>query len=535
VIACAKQSILLLLTALCHFQVQNYFIERLRRSRFVPIQIREILYFVPMYDGRKEIFMKIKLNREQVMDKIYACWLGKNIGGTMGAPYEGKQEMQDINGFATKKGEPLPNDDLDLQLIWLTAMEETGPHALSANVLADYWLMYIPPHWNEYGVGKNNAQHGIIPPMSGEFCNEEWKHSNGAWIRSEVWACMTPGFPNIAVKYALMDACVDHGISEGTYAEMFTASLESLAFFESDIRTLVENALTYIPKNCRVARSVNLVLSEYDKKTPWREVRELIVKDNEDLGWFQAPANVAYTVLGLIYGEGDFKKSMIYAIDCGDDTDCTGATCGAILGITQGTKGIPEDWREYIGDRIISLAVDRGSIWNLPNSCTEMTERVAQMIPSVLKANGVYMEFTDGETEYNEEEALAILKDISDDFIHRCPNSFEIRNLHVQAVLECPDGITVRANEDFKFRIVFKNLKYRPKHLQLSAFLPEGWTADYSRMVYLSHVTPNTDGRTVAEFVVHVGEKVDAMNRIYIHADSVNYTAPLTLPLVVVG
>ena len=59
----------------------------------------------------------IVFDRAKIKDKIYACWLGKNIGGTMGTPYEGRTEMQDIQGFATAENVVLPNDDLDLQLI----------------------------------------------------------------------------------------------------------------------------------------------------------------------------------------------------------------------------------------------------------------------------------------------------------------------------------------------------------------------------------------------------------------------------------
>ena len=72
----------------------------------------------------------MKLNFKEYKDSVYACWVGKNIGGTMGTPYEGRREVLDIKGFATAPGEPLPNDDLDLQLIWLHAMESTGPYQL---------------------------------------------------------------------------------------------------------------------------------------------------------------------------------------------------------------------------------------------------------------------------------------------------------------------------------------------------------------------------------------------------------------------
>ena len=63
-----------------------------------------------------------------------------------------------------------------------------------------------------------------------------------------------------------------------------------------------------IPADCRVARSVNIVLDAYHSGKTWKEARELLVEDSADLGWFQAPANVGYVVVGLLYGEGDFKK-----------------------------------------------------------------------------------------------------------------------------------------------------------------------------------------------------------------------------------
>ncbi len=61
----------------------------------------------------------MKIDFEKYKDKVYACWTGKNIGGTIGAPYEGKREILNVTGFTTKPGQPLPNDDLDLQLVWL--------------------------------------------------------------------------------------------------------------------------------------------------------------------------------------------------------------------------------------------------------------------------------------------------------------------------------------------------------------------------------------------------------------------------------
>ena len=52
---------------------------------------------------------------------VRGCWMGKNIGGTLGAPFEGKTEINDVDFYVQKDlfGSPEPNDDLDLQLLWL--------------------------------------------------------------------------------------------------------------------------------------------------------------------------------------------------------------------------------------------------------------------------------------------------------------------------------------------------------------------------------------------------------------------------------
>ena len=111
--------------------------------------------------------------------------------------------------------------------------------------------------------------------------------------------------------------------------------------------------------------------------------------EDPELGWFQAPANVAYAIIGLLYGEGDFKKSLNIAVNCGDDTDCSAATAGSILGIIGGTKVIPADWQEYIGDGIVTVAINRGACGWIPLTCTALTDTILSMHPVMLKGKNV--------------------------------------------------------------------------------------------------------------------------------------------------
>ena len=42
---------------------------------------------------------------EKLKSQITGCWLGKNIGGTLGAPFEGTKEILDLTFYTQKSGQ----------------------------------------------------------------------------------------------------------------------------------------------------------------------------------------------------------------------------------------------------------------------------------------------------------------------------------------------------------------------------------------------------------------------------------------------
>ena len=480
----------------------------------------------------------MKLNFETYKDKVYACWIGKNIGGTMGAPYEGVRSTLDIKGFATKPKEVLPNDDLDLQLVWLHAIEQEGPKKITAELLGDYWLSYLVAYCGEYGVARKNMERGVTPPLCGDSKNNNvLKTSNGAWIRTEVWATLAPASPDLAVRYAIEDSKVDHGVEEGTYAAMFVAAVESAAFVVSDVRKLVEIGLAKIPAECRMARSIRLLLKCYDEGKTWLEARNAVFEENADIGdgWFQAPSNVSYAMLGILYGEGDFKKSMLTAINCGDDTDCTAATVGSILGIMNGTAGIPKDWSEYIGDDIITLFINGCVSLPVPANCTDLTARVVKLAPFVLYANrasfGTVVELVDGETEVSQKELdifpLPYGQSEESDLMRRSvaslkPHTFTVDCGCVTAIVTVENGSDVRANEEKKLTVSFiNNVKAygnQPHNVRVGLSLPEGWIAEETDFeVYVSDwrsLTRSTCQSIPVTLTVKAPESIPSVNEI---------------------
>lgn len=487
----------------------------------------------------------MNLNREIYRDKVYACWIGKNIGGTMGAPYEGKHEMNDIKGFVTKPNEVLPNDDLDLQLVWLQAVEKTGIAGLNAERLGEFWLSYITPYWNEYGIGKTNMRQGIQPPISGESFND-WKHSNGAWIRTEIWASLAPGVPDLAMKYAYEDACVDHGTGEGTVAAMFVAAIESAAFVVNDLNRLLDIGLSKIPEISRLAQSIRTVRKCHADGMDYREAREVIRLQNADIGngWFEAPSNVTYAVLGLLWGECDFKKSMIYAINCGDDTDCTAATVGSILGIMGGTKAIPEDWRAYIGDAIVTTSIAHCSIRRpfIPKTCTELTDRVLAQVDSVLLVNKTGVTVTDAADEIPSDIGDSILADdkAAKALCARKPYTFEHTFAYAKALVALQGEPRIAPEERFKVHVRFENQTYPycniPYVLRFRWLLPEGFRVEGPKSAILPESDAHTrDAAVEADFTIVAPAEVEAVNRIVLEALADGRSTAGYLPVTLLG
>lgn len=494
----------------------------------------------------------MKLNFETYKDKVYACWVGKNIGGTMGGPYEGVRKTLDVQGFATKQNEVLPNDDLDLQLIWLHAVEFEGPRNITADVLGEYWLSFITGYWNEYGIARLNMEKGIVPPVCGDAHND-WKHSNGAWIRTEVWATLAPAYPDLAVRYAIEDAKVDHGMGEGTYAAAFVAALESAAFVVSDVRRLIEIGLSKIPADCRMAQSVRLVMQCYDEGKTWLEARNAVLEANADIGdgWFQAPSNVAYVVLGILYGNGDFKKSMITALNCGDDTDCTAGTVGSILGIMYGSAGLPKDWCEYMGDEIVTGTINTCLSWPRIKTCTQLTEKVVSLAPSVLRFNQMNaqkVEIVDDKTEFSPEEidkfGLPYGKNEETDAMRASlfgmkPDTFQVKLAYATAIISYENGVDIAPNEEKKISVqIINNVKAygnKPNTIRVKVWLPEGFEADKKEFdIFAPHWTPFTPDCISEKVVITVkaGENVKATNKVLLEIGAIDRYTQAFAPVI---
>ena len=290
--------------------------------------------------------------------------------------------MQTLTFYDPLPSKSAPNDDLDLQLAWLKCLEDRGVD-ITCGDLADYWVKYLSAYpWNEYGFCRRNLGRGLRPPVSGCFENY-YIDEMGSPIRSEIWACIAPGDPQLAAALAWHDAVLDHAGGEGVYGEMFWAALESAAFVLDAPKTLIAIGLNMIPIWSRISRVIRDAAWCHENNVPWDEARERILRSFGHHNPCHAPQNHGFTILGWLYG-ADFGDKLCKAVNCGYDTDCTGATLGSVLGILGGTAGIPARWREPVGEAIV-LHKFTGDC-DAPADVAELTARTEavarQMLPT---------------------------------------------------------------------------------------------------------------------------------------------------------
>lgn len=451
----------------------------------------------------------IRLSEEEYYRKAYGAWLGKNVGGTLGEPVEGRKEQLDLSFYpelpaefdtsdidhypdSTDDGEPTPlaNDDLDLQLVWLHALEQYGAD-LTATDLGREWVDHVFFPYNEYRYALANLRRGIDPPVSGRFNNDFYNDCMGAPIRSEVWALVAPAAPGVAAAYAHEDAVVDHAGGEGVYGEMFNAALESAAFVEDDPHRLVEVGLSYVPDDCRVARAVSDVVDWHREGHDWETTRRFVLDEYGHPDMTNAPQNLAFVVLGWLYGEG-FGDALLHCVNCGYDTDSSGATLGALLGILGGRDGIPDRWVEPVGHSVVTRPQVRG--FPAPDDLGELTDRTLAVAREVIAVRDLPVSIERGGSTAVPEGTVDSFRAPEGGvdprpFRERGPSTVTVplpRGSRADATLVVEvtfgDGnpaVARHASRDL--RVAVENASSEPQRGELAIDVPDGWDGPAAR------------------------------------------------------
>lgn len=307
----------------------------------------------------------ITLTKQQLQNKIKGGWAGQTIGVTFGGPYEFRfqgsfigdyQPLLWYNGYLKKTMTDNPGlyDDLYMDLTFVDVFEKSGLNApldsfANAYAHAGYML------WHANQAGRYNILHGIKAPMSGNWINNPHADCIDYQIESDFAGLMSPGMPNTAS--AISDK-IGHimNYGDGWYGGVYIGAMYALAFASNDINYIVSEGLKTVPKQSEFYQCINDVINWHKKypadwKQTWLEVQK---KWANDIGCpdgvfspfnIDAKVNAAYVVMGLLYGDKDFTKSLEISTRCGQDADCNPSSVGEIVGAVLGYDKIPGYWK----------------------------------------------------------------------------------------------------------------------------------------------------------------------------------------------
>lgn len=321
-------------------------------------------------------------------ERVYAGVLGKMIGVYLGRPFEAwsyeriMAELGEITYYVNDRLDWKPplvvtDDDLAGTFTFLRALPDYGNSLdLTPAQIGQSWLNYIIEQrtilwWGGMG---NSTEHtaylrlkrGIPAPKSGSIAlnGKIIAEQVGAQIFIDGWAMVAPGDPALAADLARRAASVSHD-GEAIYGAQVVAAMEAQAFVEADINKLIDCGISFIPKESVICRMISDIREWHAAEEDWHKTRARIAAqygyDSYGGACHMVP-NHALIVLGLLYGDDDFQKSMLVVNTAGWDTDCNAGNLGCLLGIKNGLAGLDAgpDWRGPVADRLFLATADGG-------------------------------------------------------------------------------------------------------------------------------------------------------------------------------
>ena len=314
-------------------------------------------------------------------EKVYAGFLGMNIGIRLGAPLESsiwtyehiREAFGDITGYVKDYKTFAADDDANGPVFFLRALiDDAKDRPLTAQDVARAWLNYSREGvgmfwWGGYGVSTEhtaylNLKSGIPAPRSGSAGQNGivLAEQIGGQIFIDTWGLVSPGRPHEAAELGQTAASVSHD-GNGLWGARFLCACIAKAFETQDIQEILDAGLAEIPERCTyrdVAEAVRAFHREHPEN--WRACREMLQRE---WGYDRYPGNchiipnAGVCVMALLYGGGRFGRTVEIAAMSSWDTDCNAGNVGTILGVACGLPGLPLHYRVPINDVIICSGV----------------------------------------------------------------------------------------------------------------------------------------------------------------------------------
>ena len=306
--------------------------------------------------GADNLDKSVELSAEVLRDKIRGGLLGQLLGNLNGLEHE----MQYINepGDVEEYTPALPegartDDDTDLEWVYIVAMQHNNTIMLPPHLIVQLWKERINKRiWCSNQYARQLMDIGFEPPLTGSIVFNPWADFNisGQFI-CESFGLLAPGMPQTAARIGLNYTRVTIDAEPAQTTQLFT-SMIATAFITDEIDNILEAGLKAVDENCAIRQIVTDVC-QWHRLYPgdWRTTRRLVKEkysryDGEMRDRNGYELNTASTIAALLYGEGDFVKTLITAFNFGWDADNNAATAGTIIGVIKGYRWMmKQNWK----------------------------------------------------------------------------------------------------------------------------------------------------------------------------------------------
>ncbi|MFE4456934.1 ADP-ribosylglycohydrolase family protein [Nocardia tengchongensis] len=250
----------------------------------------------------------------ELLDRIHGGWLGRRLGRTT-------------------------DHEVDYAVLGLHLLERRGLDFDPDDVAAE-WLERLPflQTYTAERVAYRNLIDGFAPPDTATYRNpyREWI---GALARADIHGYTHPGRPRRAAAAAARDASISH-TGNGSWAAMWAAALIAAAFTDPTPAAALATAATVIPARSRLAVALSEVLADHARGDSWEQAATAIHTRHAHYNRLHAIGNACLIAAGLLWGEGDFTRTVELAAQGGWDADANAAIAGSVSGIRVGAAGI---------------------------------------------------------------------------------------------------------------------------------------------------------------------------------------------------
>lgn len=306
------------------------------------------------------------ITEEELYDKMLGSWIGQMAGvslfaktefgarGRVISQTEMDTTMAEWNNGTLSINDAFAQDDLYVEIPFMETMEQYGAFC-SVEKMADMFRRSTFPLWHANAAARNNLLAGIDYPDSGHYLYNKHADDIDWQIECDFLGVMYPGMVNAAAERSFeIGHIMNYG--DGVYGGVFMTAMHAAAYTADSVDEVIEAGLAVIPDGTLFKNTMNLVVKSHAAGETWercwkRLERSVASTDmcpdfSNSSANIDAKLNSAYILVGLLWGEGDFEKSMIISGRCGQDSDCNPSSTASILGNLYGASKIPEKYKK---------------------------------------------------------------------------------------------------------------------------------------------------------------------------------------------